>query len=81
MADTGQPVTREDLEAFEARIREYIASTVRTAILESKHLHTIETAPFDDEPDTEEERAAVADARNDPRPDVPFAEVKRRLGI
>jgi len=35
------------------------------------------TAAFDDEPETEEERAAVEAALADPSPDVPFEQIRR----
>ena len=38
-------------------------------------------APPDDEPETEEERQAVEQALNDPRPDVPLEEVLREYGL
>ncbi len=39
------------------------------------------TAPFDDEPETEEERAAVETALSNPRPDIPMEEVLREYGL
>jgi hypothetical protein len=35
------------------------------------------TAPEDDEPESQEERAAVAAALADPAPDIPFEEIRR----
>ena len=40
-----------------------------------------EDAPIDDEPETPEEAAAVAEARADTRPTVSHDELKRRLGL
>ena len=37
-------------------------------------------APSDDEPETEEERAAVERALSDPRPEIPMEEVLREFG-
>jgi hypothetical protein len=34
-------------------------------------------APVDDEPETEEERAAVESSLNDPSPDIPFEQLRR----
>jgi hypothetical protein len=45
---------------------------------------SLETAPIDDEPETEEERAAVAEAlreREEGIPALPLEDVKRGLGI
>jgi len=39
------------------------------------------TAPPDDEPESEEELDAVERALNDPRPDLPMAEVLREYGL
>jgi hypothetical protein len=36
------------------------------------------TAPLDDEPETEEERAAVALSLADASPDIPFEQLRRR---
>ncbi|MGH7458789.1 MAG: hypothetical protein ACREKN_06895 [Longimicrobiaceae bacterium] len=46
-------------------------------------LYTLDNAPPDDEPYTDEERAAVAEAWEDVRtnPAIPHEEVKRRLGL
>lgn len=46
-------------------------------------LRSLENAPIDDEPETEEERAAVAEALQELREGkgIPHAEVKRRWGI
>jgi len=38
------------------------------------------TAPLDDEPETEEERAAVEAARSEPGPGTPHKEVLREFG-
>jgi len=38
-------------------------------------------APVDDEPESEEEREAVARALADPEPDIPFAEVRQRVAV
>ncbi len=38
-------------------------------------------APSDDEPETEEERAAVERALSDPRPEIPMEEVLREFGL
>ena len=39
------------------------------------------TAPPDDEPETEEERAAIERALSDPRPEIPMEEVLREFGL
>ncbi len=36
------------------------------------------TAPLDDEPETEEERASVAASLADASPDIPFEQLRRR---
>lgn len=45
----------------------------------------LRNAPFDDEPETDEEKAAVAEARNwlqhQDDKGIPHAEAKRRLGL
>jgi hypothetical protein len=38
---------------------------------------TLLFAPFDDEPETQEERDAVEASRNDPSGDVPFEQLRR----
>ena len=46
-------------------------------------LYTSETAPLDDEPETEEERAAVAEARAELArgEGIPAAEIYREFGV
>jgi hypothetical protein len=39
------------------------------------------TAPLDDEPESEEERAAVEAARDEPGPGTPHEEVLREFGL
>jgi hypothetical protein len=39
------------------------------------------TAPPDDEPESDEERAAVEDARSEPGPGTPHEEVLREFGL
>ena len=39
------------------------------------------TAPLDDEPETEDERAAVEAARREPGPGTPHEEVLREFGL
>jgi hypothetical protein len=39
------------------------------------------TAPLDDEPETDEERAAVEAARSEPGPGTPHEEVLREFGL
>lgn len=41
----------------------------------------LDAAPWDDEPFTPEEQAAVAAALADPSPRIPLAEVERELGL
>ncbi len=38
-------------------------------------------APYDDEPETEDERAAVEVARGEPGPGTPHADVLREFGL
>ena len=47
------------------------------AMIEDPLELSILTAPLDDEPESEEERAAVAEALADPSPDVPFEQIRR----
>jgi hypothetical protein len=51
------------------KILRALADPVELAIL---------TAPLDDEPDTEEERASVASSLADASPDIPFELLRRR---
>lgn len=63
------------------------ASRVLRALLGSAEdegrLYTLDTAPEDDEPETPDERAAVAEALRDVEEGrtVPHEEVKRRWGL
>jgi hypothetical protein len=50
------------------KILRALADPVELAIL---------TAPLDDEPETEEERASVASSLADGSPDIPFEELRR----
>jgi hypothetical protein len=51
------------------KILRALADPVELAIL---------TAPLDDEPETEEERAAVESSVADASPDIPFEQLRRR---
>jgi len=50
------------------KILRALADPVELAIL---------TAPLDDEPETDEERASVASALDDGSPDIPFEQLRR----
>ena len=39
------------------------------------------TAPYDDEPETEEERRLVEEAREDPSPCIPLGDILREFGL
>ena len=60
------------------RYLEYLRLTERDPVL-----HAILTAPEDDEPETDEERVAVAEAREDIKSGrvIGLDEVKRELGL
>jgi hypothetical protein len=61
-------IPESDLPAARKLLRA-LAGPVEFAIL---------TAPLDDEPETEEERAAVASSLADESPDVPFEHLRRK---
>jgi hypothetical protein len=60
-------IPASDLPAARKMLRA-LADPVELAIL---------NAAVDDEPDTEEERAAVESSLNDPSPDIPFEQLRR----
>jgi hypothetical protein len=52
------------------KILRALADPVESAIL---------AAPLDDEPESEQEQAAVASSLADPSPDIPFEHLRRKL--
>ena len=70
MPDPGQPITRADLEAFEARLLQRIEEVVRTVAL-----------PPDPEPLSESGRQALREALHDDSPTVPQTEILREFGL
>jgi tagatose-1,6-bisphosphate aldolase len=84
MADNQQqqPVTREDLEEFKTEIIEALTQRMRE-LLDPVALSLL-LAPEDDEPETEEERRAVEEARESIRrgdPGKSLDEISRQYGL
>jgi hypothetical protein len=74
----------EDLPESEVPRAVRVLEALRDAAELSQPLHTLETAPPDDEPETPEERAAVAEAWREIRegkPGLTTEELKRELGL
>jgi hypothetical protein len=78
-----RPITLKDLIEAEARIEDRIVKGVVAAI--EKRLDvwpSLRNAPIDDEPETEQERAAVERARQSPRElDTDHGYLRRELGL
>jgi len=74
----------DDLDEHDLPIAERLLRALRDTGGESDpFLQALANAPFDDEPETEEERAAVAEARQEllEGRGIPHEEVKRRWGL
>ncbi len=74
----------DDLDERDLPTAERLLRALRdTAVEVDPVLRSLEEAPFDDEPETEEERAAVAEARAeaDRGELIPHEEALRRLGL
>ena len=70
-----RPITFRDLKEFEARIIEALTRALET-------WPSLRNAPIDDEPETEQERAAVERARQSPRErDTDHEDLRRELGL
>lgn len=67
------------LPESEAHTAERMLEFLHETATESPLMRTLRTAPLDDEPYTEEERAVVAEARKEKG--IPHEEVKRMLGL
>ena len=83
MPDMGTDASRQELHALLDHIPESDVPTARKflrSLLEPVELSLL-TAPLDDEPETEEERAAVEAARREPGPGTPHEEVLREFGL
>lgn len=75
--------SREELHKLGDHIPEADVAAARKilrSLLDPVELSLL-TAPPDDEPESEEELDAVERALNDPRPDLPMAEVLREYGL
>jgi len=75
--------SREELHKLVDHIPEADVAAARKilrSLLDPVELSLL-TAPPDDEPESEEELDAVERALNDPRPDLPMAEVLREYGL
>jgi hypothetical protein len=74
----------DDLDEHDLPTAERLLRALRDTGGESDpFLQALANAPFDDEPETEEERAAVAEARQEllEGHGIPHEEVKRRWGL
>jgi len=74
----------DDLDEHDLPIAERLLRALRDTGGESDPvLRALANAPLDDEPETEEERAAVAEARQEllEGRGIPHEEVKRRWGL
>ena len=73
----------EELPESEVPRAERVLEALKETAEPEGPLYTLDTAPLDDEPETEDERAAVAEAREEHRrgEGVPHEEVKRRWGL
>lgn len=83
MSDMGTDASRQELHALLDHIPESDVPTARKflrSLLDAVELSLL-TAPLDDEPETEEERAAVEAARREPGPGTPHEEVLREFGL
>lgn len=83
MPDMGTGASRQELHALLDHIPESDVPTARKflrSLLEPVELSPL-TAPLDDEPETEEERAAVEAARREPGSGAPHEEVLREFGL
>ena len=83
MADTHLDPIRAELHTLVDHIPEMDVPTARKilrALMDPVELSLL-TAPLDDEPETEEERAAVEKARSEPRPGTPHQDVLRDFGL
>ena len=79
MPNAEPEVARQELHALLDHIPEGDVATARKflrSLVDPVELALL-GAPPDDEPETEEERAAVAAALADPAPDVPFEQIRR----
>ncbi|MCP5119330.1 MAG: hypothetical protein GY953_51675 [bacterium] len=75
-----QPITRADLDALESRIVDRLTQTIRTLV--DPVAFSLLLAPEDDEPESEEDRHAAAEARAEIArgEGIPFDEVLREFG-
>jgi predicted transcriptional regulator len=79
---------KEELHALVDALPESEAETARRVLqglraIASEPSYTVDSAPEDDEPESEEERAAVAEALAEMRDGkgIPHEEVKRMFGL
>ena len=74
----------DDLDERDLPVAERLLRALRdTSDANHRLLRTLANVPLDDEPETEEERAAVAEARQEllEGRGIPHEEVMRRLGL
>jgi len=74
---------RQELHWLLDRIPESDVSTARRFLrsLVDPIALSLLNAPYDDEPETEDERAAVEVARREPGPGTPHQDVRREFGL
>ena len=83
MADVETEMMREELRMLVDHIPDADVPTTRKflrALIDPVELSLL-TAPFDDEPETEEERTEVEAARRETGPGIPHKEVLREFGL